>query len=188
MEEASAPFIGMSLAGRILIAPPEPHVSDFTAAITLVLEHGSEGALGVFLNRPSDQPLSETFPDWEDMGGDPGVLFAGGPVDDDALIALGRPEGATGDLVLGAHPVDLDEQPALVAAQGISEVRVFAGYALWGAGQLEGELANQGWWIVDATLDDLFTSDPDQLWSHVLKRQGGELAWYAHFPSDPSLN
>lgn len=188
MEEASAPFIGTSLAGRILIAPPEPDVSEFTSALTLVLEHGTEGALGVFLNRPSDQFLADTFPDWEEMGGDPGVVFAGGPVDHDALIALGRPNGVIGGLVLGAHPVDLDEQPALVAAQGISEVRVFAGYAIWGAGQLEGELANQAWWVADATVDDLFTDDPKTLWARVLKRQGGDLEWYAHYPDDPSLN
>ena len=65
---------------------------------------------------------------------------------------------------------------------------VFAGYAGWAAGQLEGEIANHGWWVVDAEIDDLFTDDPTRLWAKVLQRQGGELAWYAHFPVDPSLN
>ena len=90
--------------------------------------------------------------------------------------------------MLGAHSVDLDAQPALVAAEGVSGVRVFAGYAGWAAGQLEGEIATKQWWVVDATIDDLFTDDPDGLWARVLKRQGGELAWYAHYPSDPTLN
>jgi len=188
MEEASKPFLGSSLAGRIVIARPEIHVSEFTSTMTLLLEHGSEGALGVVINRPSGIQLADAFPDWEDMGGTPGVVFAGGPVDTDAIIALGKPEQAAGDLVLGAHPIDLDDQPALVAGQGISQIRIFAGYAGWGAGQLEGEIANNGWWVVDATIEDLFSEDPQNLWARTLRRSGGELAWYAHYPLDPSLN
>lgn len=187
MEEAKVPFVGMSLAGRILVARPDLHDPRFNSTLTLVLEHGSEGALGVVINRPSRLELADAFPDWEDMGGDPGVVFAGGPVDRDALIALGRPAKVEGGLVLGAHPVDLDEQPALVEAAGVSQIRIFAGYAGWEAGQLEGELDDH-WWVVDATIDDLFSDDPAGLWARVLRRQGGELAWYAHYPSDPSLN
>ncbi len=193
MEEAKVPFVGMSLAGRILVARPDLHDPRFSASLTLLLEHGSEGALGVVINRPSQLQLADAFPDWEDMGADPGVVFAGGPVDRDALIALGRPtksgdQPVLGELVLGAHPVDLDDQPALVQAGGVDAVRIFAGYAGWTPGQLEDEIDNDDWWVVDATVDDLFTEDPDRLWARVLKRQGGELKWYAHFPPDPSLN
>ncbi len=188
MEEAKVPFIGMSLAGRILVARPDLEDPRFNATLMLLLEHGSEGALGVVINRPSKLELADAFPDWEDLGAEPNVVFAGGPVDRDALIALGRPSRHDGELVLGAHPVDLDDQPALVEAGGVSAVRVFAGYAGWEAGQLEGEIANDDWWVVEATIDDLFTDDPDGLWARVLRRQGGELAWYAHFPVDPTLN
>ena len=188
MEEAKVPFIGMSLAGRILVARPDLEDPRFNATLMLLLEHGSEGALGIVINRPSKLGLADAFPDWEDLGAEPSVVFAGGPVDRDALIALGRPTHHDGELVLGAHAVDLDDQPALVEASGVSAVRVFAGYAGWEAGQLEGEIANDDWWVVEATVDDLFTDDPQGLWARVLRRQGGELAWYAHFPVDPSLN
>ncbi len=188
MEEARVPHLGMSLAGRILISRPDVSDPNFDATITLLLEHGSEGALGVVINQPSATTMADTFPDWEEMAADPGVLFAGGPVDSDALIALGRPEQLEGDLVLGAHSVDLDEQPALVRAEGISAIRIFAGYAGWHPGQLEGEIANEDWWVVDATIDDLFSSNPSDLWARVLRRQGGDLAWFAHYPADPSLN
>lgn len=188
MEEAKVPFTNMSLAGRILVARPDLDDPRFHATLMLLLEHGSEGALGVVINRPSQLHLGDAFPDWEDMGAAPNVVFAGGPVDRDALIALGRPSAEPGDLVLGAHPVDLDQQPMLVEASGVASVRVFAGYAGWAAGQLEGEIANDDWWVVEATIDDLFTDDPDGLWARVLRRQGGELAWYAHYPLDPTLN
>ena len=189
MEEAKVPYLGVSLAGRILVARPEVHADGFSSTLTLILEHGSEGALGVVINRPlADSPMIDSFPDWYDLDLEPGVLFAGGPVDQDALIAIGRPSSSLGDLVLGAHPVDLDQQPALVRAQGVGAVRIFSGYAGWYPGQLEREIAHDGWWVVDATLDDLFTSEPESLWSRVLKRQGGDLEWDAHFPHDISLN
>jgi putative transcriptional regulator len=132
--------------------------------------------------------MSDAVPDWLELAGQPDYVFAGGPVDHDALIALGRSKESDGALVLGAHSIDLDAQPALSAAEGIVQVRVFAGYAGWAAGQLEGEIANQGWWVVDGSIEDLFSDDPARLWSRVLQRQGGDLAWYAHFPVDPSLN
>ncbi|MGF1596594.1 MAG: YqgE/AlgH family protein [Acidimicrobiales bacterium] len=177
-----------SLSGRILVARPELSDPNFDATLTLVLEHSDEGALGVVLNRPTPLTMADAFPDWQEMTARPDVVFAGGPVDRDALIALGRSGTDDGALVLGAHSVDLDQQPTLVAAEGIEAVRVFAGYAGWAAGQLEGEIANHGWWVVDGTIDDLFTDDPTRLWARVLQREGGDLAWYAHFPLDPSLN
>ncbi|MEM7339224.1 MAG: YqgE/AlgH family protein [Actinomycetota bacterium] len=177
-----------SLSGRILIARPDLHGDAFDGTLTLILEHSEEGALGLVLNRPSEVTVEDTFPDWEELVAQPDVVFAGGPVDLDALIALGRSAEEAGPLVLGAHSVDLDAQPTLVAADGITDVRVFAGYAGWAAGQLEGEIANHSWWVVDAELDDLFTDDPDGLWARVLQRQGGDLQWYAHFPPDPGMN
>jgi putative transcriptional regulator len=189
MEEAKVPHLGLSLAGKILVARPDIHEDMFGSTLTLVLEHGSEGALGVMINRPVRRSfMADSFPDWEELDTDPGLIFHGGPVDQDALIALGKPSGAPGDLVLGAHPVDLDDQPALVQAQGVSSVRVFAGYAGWYPGQLENEIAQDGWWVVEATVDDLFTTEPETLWTRVMKRQGGDLAWYAHYPRDLSLN
>ena len=118
MEGAAAPNIGTSLAGRILVAPPGIKDPRFQAALTLVIEHSEEGAIGLILNRPSLVTISDVFPDWEEMGAEPEVVFAGGPVDHDALIALGKSDDDNGTLVLGAHAIDLDDQPALVANAG----------------------------------------------------------------------
>jgi putative transcriptional regulator len=178
----------MSVAGRILVARPDIGDARFRATLLLVLEHGEEGALAVVINRPTESKLAERFPEWEEMAARPSVLFSGGPVDPDALIALGKPAQEDGALVLGAHSVDLEAQPALVQADGVAEVRVFSGYAGWQPGQLEDELADNAWWVVDATVEDLFTADPEGLWAQVMRRQGGQLAWFAHFPADPSLN
>jgi putative transcriptional regulator len=190
MNQAEVPFVHMapSLSGRILIARPELHDPRFDATLTLILEHSDEGALGLVLNRPLELAMSEAFPDWDELVTEPDSIFSGGPVDRDALIALGRSSSGNGAMVLGAHSIDLDSQPSLAVAEGIMTVRVFAGYAGWAAGQLEGEIANHGWWVVDGSLDDLFTTDPARLWAKVLQRQGGDLAWFAHFPVDATLN
>ena len=178
-----------SHAGRLLVAPPRLADGIFDLTVLLVLEHGEDGALGVIVNRPSELSLNDALPDWADAGAPPAVVYAGGPVERDALIALGRPEEtAPGPLVLGLHSVDLDAQPALVLAGGVRDVRVFAGYAGWSPGQLDGEVAVDAWWVLDAELDDIFSSDPERLWARVLRRAGGRLAFFAHYPTDLSTN
>ncbi len=176
-----------SLEGKLLVSKPEFHDPNFDGTITLLLEHNEAGALGIILNRASDLSVDEPFPGWSGLAADPPVIFAGGPVERDGLIALGR-SMVDGALPLGIHSVDLDEQPELLRGEGIEDVRIFAGYAGWGSGQLEGELATGAWWVTDAELDDVFFAEPRQLWPHVMRRSGGELEWFAHFPSDASLN
>jgi putative transcriptional regulator len=67
-------------------------------------------------------------------------------------------------------------------------VRAFGGYAGWSAGQLEDELAEEAWIEADAQPGDVFTEEPDRLWSRVLDRKGGSYRLVARMPEDPSLN
>lgn len=170
---------------------------NFRRTVVLLLEHGSdEGALGVVLNRPLDTPVGDAFPDWHDSVTAPPVLFRGGPVAPSTIIALGQPRP-------GQHPdgwemvldgdgfriatVDLRRDAALLA-DVIDQVRVFAGYSGWAAGQLEHEIAQGAWWVADADRADAFADDPSNLWRRVVRRQRGDVARFAHFPDDPSLN
>jgi putative transcriptional regulator len=83
--------------------------------------------------------------------------------------------------------VDLRRSPAEIEAP-LERLRVFLGHAGWGPGQLEGELAEEAWLVVDALPDDPLSEDPTGLWRRVLRRQGGRLAWLANHPPDPSQN
>ncbi|MFT7600327.1 MAG: putative transcriptional regulator [Acidimicrobiales bacterium] len=179
--------VSSSLEGRLLVSRPDLYDPNFDGTISLLLEHNEAGAFGIVLNRPSGLSVEDPFPRWAEVASTPSFIFAGGPVERNGLIALGR-SATAGSLPLGLHTVDLDEQVELARGAGIEEVRLFAGYAGWSGGQLEGELASKAWWLADATLDDVFCTDPDQLWTRVLRRSGGELQWYAHFPTDASLN
>ena len=178
----------MSLAGRLLVATPVIADPNFERTVVLILAHGSDGAFGVVLNRPGDLLVSEVAAPWAAAVGWPAVVFVGGPVGSDAVLGLGRAEEAIpGATVLpgGCTLVDLDED----SCDGRwSSVRLFAGSAGWAGGQLEDEVAEGAWWAVDAGADDLLTIDPEGLWAAVLRRQRGELAWFANYPMDPCAN
>ena len=180
------------LKGRLLVATPNLGDPNFERTVVLVLEHGEDGALGVVLNRPSDLDLAEPLPEWARAAAHPPVVFIGGPVAPSAAVCLARVArhgAARGwEPVLGAvGTLDLDSDPDETIA-GLDEIRVFAGYAGWGPGQLEGEIEEGGWFLVDADAADPLSPAPEDLWSAVLRRQRGTLAFFAGYPSDPSLN
>jgi len=183
------------LIGRLLVASPQLGDPNFERSVVLMLDHGPDGALGVVLNRPTGLPVDEILDVWRDqaLAAPPGVVFRGGPVSPDAVIGLARTEAGDADgsqwrLVLdGVGTVDLavapDQQPVAVAG-----VRMFAGYAGWSPDQLEEELAEGAWIILDALVADVFTAEADALWHDVLQRQGGSLALLAAYPPHPSVN
>jgi putative transcriptional regulator len=70
----------------------------------------------------------------------------------------------------------------------VRSLRIFAGYAGWGAGQLDAELAQGAWYVVDSIPYDAFTLQPEGLWRAVLRRQRSELAFVATAPHDPTMN
>jgi putative transcriptional regulator len=161
--------------------------------VVLVLDHTDDGALGVVLNRPTTAELTEPLPAWAPLAADPPVVFVGGPVQPEAAIGLGRQVGSVeqpngfaalfGDL----GTVDLERLPVDVAPP-VDRVRVFAGYAGWGPGQLEGEVAVNGWFVVDAEAADPWSDEPVAMWRDVLRRQRGQLRVFADFPFDPAAN
>jgi putative transcriptional regulator len=180
--------------GRLLVATPVLTEGTFSRTVVQLLQHSTDdGALGVVLNRPLETPLGAILPGWALLSPDPTVVFDGGPVQQDAAICLGRlsapPAGddpsyavVPGASWLGTIDLDLD------AAEAVEEVRVFAGYAGWTAGQLEAEVDEGAWWVLDALPGDCFTTAPALLWRQVLLRQGPPLALAASYPADPTLN
>lgn len=181
------------LQGRLLVAAPTLVDPNFNRTVVLLLAQGDQGALGLVLNRPTRTSLAASLPDWADLAAAPEVVFAGGPVTE-GTICVARLKSEVSVPHSGYLPlrgplgtVDLDADPVLVAPW-IERLRVFAGYAGWGAGQLESELTQGVWWVVDVDEGDVFNPTPAELWRAVLRRQGGALALAAAVPPDPSLN
>ncbi len=183
-------------AGRLLVATPRLADPNFERTVVLVLDHDENGSLGVVLNRPSPVPTDEVLPGWGDLAAVPDVLFRGGPVSTDSALGVaelrdgqdpaGYPVGFR-RLFDGMGIVDLDTPTELLGA-AIASLRVFAGYAGWGEGQLVAEIEEGSWYVLPLDSGDVFAAEPEGLWSRVLRRQPGELAWVSTRPADPSMN
>lgn len=187
-----------ALVGKLLVANPRLVDPNFDRTVLLVLAHGEDGALGVILNRPSDTEVADVLEQWAGRAVPPARMFVGGPVGRDSVICVARVpapaalQAMAGDDVWQAVAGDLGtldlDTDADRLDDTVSELRIFVGYAGWSGGQLEAELLAGGWWVLDALPGDPFTPDPAELWSRVLRRQGGDLALVSGYPPDPSLN
>lgn len=191
-------------AGQLVVATPallDPH---FARTVVLLLQVSDEdGAVGVVLNRPTGTSLDDVLPGWSELAASPPAVFSGGPVEPAAAICLGRARSSSSAAPSGQEraafsaldglpggavgTVDLEASPGDLVAT-VAQVRVFAGYAGWTSGQLEAEVAEGAWWVLEMLPADAFDDGPEQLWQRVLRRQGPPVAFAATYPEDPTLN
>lgn len=185
-------FRGVSHRGRLLVATPAIEHGPFLRSVVYLLDHDADGALGVIVNHPSDADVDDVLPEWADLVAAPVCLFHGGPVEVDSALAVGV-LGEEVPAVLGWQPmcgrvglIDLDGP--IPDAGELSGLRVFAGYAGWAPGQLEDEIDEGSWLVVDALDTDLVSPRPEDLWHDVMRRQHGDLRYWSTFPADPGAN
>lgn len=183
-----------NFTGKLLVATPVLTDANFARAVVLVCSHSGSGAFGLILNRPLEGALlSEHLPEWAEHASSPPVVFLGGPVEPSVAFALARTAEAdatgTGLSAVSRGISQLDLGVATPESHPASmPIRVFVGYAGWGAGQLDGEVEAEAWFVVEPQVTDAFTAAPGELWHSVLRRQGGRLAMFAFAPTDPRAN
>jgi putative transcriptional regulator len=178
-----------SLQGQLLVASPGLFDPNFRRTVVLVTEHTEDGAAGLVLNRPTESEVSEIVPALESLVDDGEPVFMGGPVQPNGVLVLGEfldPDDAAVPLFGSLGFPSLDEPDEVVPLT--TRRRIFAGYAGWGSGQLEDELAREDWILEEAQPDDAFTETPGELWADVLRRKGGIYELVARMPEDPSVN
>ena len=172
------------LVGKLLVASHHLLDPNFYRTVVLIMLHEPEnGAMGLILNRETDQRVESYLPGWKSRIAPPGLVHYGGPVEPDIAVGLGPAATGIGSIGPGLAPVDLAADPGV---DGPS-IRVYSGYAGWDVGQLEAELAEGAWHVVNAETNDPFV-EPKTLWQRVLQRQTGNLAIYSTFPEDPNHN
>jgi putative transcriptional regulator len=178
-----------SLRGSLLIAGPTLFDPNFRRTVILVGEHTDEGALGVVLNRPSDVTVGEVAPPLADLTGRDELLFFGGPVQPEAVVVL-----AEFDQPERAEMIVLDRIGFLIGEVDpertgpIARARAFAGYAGWGPGQLEEEMASSAWFAEPAKPQDVFAPHDGDLWRVAVRRKGKAFDTLSMMPFDPTLN
>ncbi len=176
--------------GKLLIAMPMLEDPNFERTVVLVLDHDDEGALGIVLNRPTGTEVGDVLDGWEVVAAAPAMVFGGGPVEPRAVVglAVSRPGMEPGHTITSrVRTVDPTGDPDELFAE-VEGARIFAGYAGWGPGQLEEEIDQGAWVVVDARPQDVLAAAPETLWADVLARQPDQLRLLATFPDDPRLN
>ena len=181
-EDSVAPAAQRVRAGTLLLANTDLLEPTFRRSVIYIVEHNDGGTLGVVLNRSSETAVYNVLPQWAKLVAKPKTMFIGGPVKRDAALCLAALRvGADPDGVLGLRHVagrmvmvDLDAEPDLIAPL-VEGVRIFAGYSGWTVGQLEGEIANHGWFTAPATPDLVFDADRETVWEKALARRSREL-------------
>ena len=172
-----------SLRGQLLIASPQ--LTDyFRRTVVLVIEHNEDGAMGIVLNRRTETPVAEAVPSLTELAGEEDVVYSGGPVEPDTVLALGDfvDPSESGKPVAGSLGLLDPDRPE----PDLRRLRIFAGYAGWAPGQLDAEMEQDAWIVTPARPEDAFA--PDDVWAEVVQRKGGSFALMATMPIDPRMN
>lgn len=182
-----------SLKGKILIADPGLRDQNFVASVVLICEHNLEGAFGLIINRKStakcETVLEVTGPETQENQVE---LFIGGPVQTNQVLILYRSKSIPvsnkiifEDLALATQISDLSTFDSIDEFK--SNTRFYMGCAGWSKNQLEGEISEGAWKILNANMDHVFSSQPDKLWSDCLGQLGGRYSILAKLPDMEDL-
>ena len=181
-----------SLKGKLLLAAPSLRDPNFVRTAVLMCEHGAEGALGLVVNRRSEITMGQALAHIPGAKGRDESLWQGGPVQPESVFILHDRSGSGGTEVapglwFGGGIEILTSLLAQEDAPG--RFRLYAGYAGWGAGQLEFELSQQSWIICPARPEIVFWNGGALgCWGEALKGMGGRYAIMAQTPIDPEWN
>jgi putative transcriptional regulator len=156
-----------------LVATEQLDGSSFQQTVILITHFSERGATGLTINRPTDIPLNQALPDIAQLQRRTEPLYLGGPVSTNALFVLLRTDTPQENMYHIANDIyfataqnafrHLREQPA----------RTYAGYAGWAPGQLQREIENGDWLLVNTKPDIIFSDDTSGLWQRLIKRWSG---------------
>ncbi|HAK56423.1 MAG: YqgE/AlgH family protein [Vicinamibacterales bacterium] len=167
------------LAPTLLLSMPQLADPNFHRTVILLCEYGAEGAFGLVLNRPTETSAADVVKLEPPANGRGGLqLWIGGPVEPQrGWILLGE-EPAESDAVRVCPGVYLstsaDLLRQLLDAKPETQARLLTGYAGWGPGQLDAEIAASSWLTTDVDLDLVFRTEPDRMWEIAIRRLGAD--------------
>lgn len=161
--------------GKLLVVPRHSPDPNFAETVVLLVHYAEDGTVGLAINRQTTLAVSRALPDLKGSSNYTAPLFAGGPVQMEAVQALlqsrAGPHEEThvfGNIYLVSKKVDLEK--VLAAKKDSTELRIFLGYCGWSRGQLENEVNQGGWYIFDGSDGIVFDSRPSTLWSRMIAR------------------
>ena len=169
-----------NLAPGLLLAMPQLQDPNFSRAVVLMIEHSPQGSFGLVINHPSPIKAAELLDSLEMSwrGDDSAVVWAGGPVSPSTGWVLHEPIGVaqpgqgtiaiTSSILLSTSP----DRLRAIASQPPRHIRLLLGYAGWGPGQLEAEMARGAWLHTNPDPKLVFDTPPDEIWGIALQSLG----------------
>jgi putative transcriptional regulator len=168
------------LTGQFLIAMPAMGDPNFDHTVTFVCEHNEEGALGLVINRPTQMTIGEILEQMQLEAADEGVaarpVLQGGPVQVDRGFVIHDSDASfastlkVGDEIRVTTSRDILE--SMAKGTGPERAQVALGYAGWGAGQLDDEMAANAWLTVPARSDIIFEMPYERRWEAAARLLG----------------
>ena len=161
--------------GKFLIAGPEMRDPNFSETVVLLLEYDETGALGLIINWPTEMPADHVLPDVEGLAESPHQVFIGGPVQRGQITLLVQADEAPGDArhvfadIYFSGSGDLLRRLAS-ETDSDKQFRLYLGFAGWGVGQLDAELARGGWRVLPGEAPIVFDPSPESVWSELVER------------------
>jgi putative transcriptional regulator len=172
-----------SLAGRLLVATPSMGDPRFTQTVIVMARHDKNGAFGIVINRPvGERPLASLLEALgeKDASADGSVrIFYGGPVQPEVGFVVHSAEyRRAGTIVVDARVAVTSNREILrdiARKQGPQKSLIAFGYAGWGPGQLEGEMAMHAWFTAEEDVALIFDEDRAKVWDAAMKRRTQDL-------------
>jgi putative transcriptional regulator len=161
-----------SLCDHFLIAMPTLQEGSFTQSVTYICEHSERGAMGIVINNPTPMKLQDIFAqmnlrDAARQGSK--TIMAGGPVQSERGFVLHSSDTAWHSTTKVSDAISITASHDIIAAlaegQGPSHCLIALGYAGWGEGQLEAEIAANTWLTVPADKNIIFNTPIEQRWT-----------------------
>jgi putative transcriptional regulator len=179
------------LQGQILVALPLLNDGDFKRTVILLAEHNKMGSLGFVMNKPMHLTLKDVVSSVHNINM---PIYYGGPVAQNQLFyvhTVGKQitesvhiqqnyywSGNFTQIITGLkNKIILPEQ-----------IRFFIGYSGWGAGQLQKEMKEKTWGLLNSTTAELINKHPDDIWPEQVSRMGANYKVFANIAQEPSLN
>ncbi len=180
-----------SYKGKILISTPDLSGDVFSRSVVLILDHSSEGAFGLILNKKRQDTVALTEDSLHDLKSE---LYDGGPVDPNRrfVIVKGEPKDEQCIAINQEFYVTEDARSVLIQLLdeklNLDDIKFFSGYSGWLSGQLESEISRKAWTVVDIYNLDYTTKNDRNLWKKVMQNLGGEFLLWANSPEDITMN
>ncbi|MGI9527850.1 MAG: YqgE/AlgH family protein [Weeksellaceae bacterium] len=176
--------------GIILIAKPTLLADVFHRSVILITEHSDTGSIGFVLNKSLGLPVRDFLSDLNANQ----MVFEGGPVDQENIFYIHKRPDLIEDSVRikdGLYWSGSFEDVLFNINNGLikpDEIRFYLGYSGWAGNQLDAEIENNAWHVLDKTDFDIFKEWDINLWQKKMQDLGGEnLLWY-NMPENPALN